>query len=101
MHKLSLLTSNFAHLQEHDEQFLRLGMLAERYFPNDPNTALLKLRQLAELLAQLVATQVGLYQSPEESHYDLLRRLQDQSLLPHICAARQSLPRRIGAASPE
>src|SRR5919202_4108631 len=47
MHKPPLLTSNFAHLQEHDEQLLRLGMLAERYFPDDPNTALLKLRQLA------------------------------------------------------
>jgi type I restriction enzyme, R subunit len=50
-------------------------MLAERYFPDDPSTTLLKLRQLTELLAQLVATKVGLYQSPEESQYDLLRRL--------------------------
>ena len=62
MHKPPLLTSNFAHLQEHDEQLLRLGMLAERYFPEDPNTSLLKLRQLTELLTQLVATKVGLYQ---------------------------------------
>jgi len=45
------LSSNFAHLQSHDEQLLRLGMLAERYFTEDPNTCLLKLRQLAELLA--------------------------------------------------
>src|SRR5438128_7933235 len=82
MHKPPLLTSNFAHLHEHDAQLLRLGMLAERYFPDDPNTSLLKLRQLAELLAQLVATKVGLYQSPEESQYDLLRRLQDQGMLP-------------------
>jgi type I restriction enzyme, R subunit len=75
MHKLPLLTSNFAPLQEYDAQLLRLGMLAERYFPDDPSTTLLKLRQLTELLAQLVATKVGLYQSPEESQYDLLRRL--------------------------
>ena len=27
------LTNNFAHLREHDEQLLRLGMLAQRYFP--------------------------------------------------------------------
>jgi len=45
------LTSNYAHLQEHDVQLLRLGMLAERYFADDPNTSLLKPRQLAELLA--------------------------------------------------
>src|SRR4029450_228607 len=82
MYKPPLLTSNFAHLQAHAEQLRRLGMLAERYFPDDPNTSLLKLRQLAELLAQLVATKVGLYQSPEEPQYDLLRRLQDHGILP-------------------
>ncbi len=47
--------TNFAHLEQHDEQLLRLGMLAEKYFAEDPNTCLLKLRQLSELLAQLVA----------------------------------------------
>ena len=61
MYKPPLLTSNFVYLQEHDEPLLRLGMLAERYFPDDPNTSLLKLRQLAELLAQLVAAKVGLF----------------------------------------
>ena len=61
MHKPPLLSSNFTHLHEHDAQLLRLGMLAERYFPDDPNTSLLKLRQLTELLAQFVATKVGLY----------------------------------------
>ena len=38
--------SNFTHLRAHDEQLVRLGQLAERYFPEDPNTCLLKLRQL-------------------------------------------------------
>jgi type I restriction enzyme R subunit len=52
--------TNFAILQQHDEQLLRLGMLAETYFANDPNTCLLKLRQLAELLAQMLAAQTGL-----------------------------------------
>lgn len=75
MSKPSLLSSNFAYLQEHDVQLLRLDLPAERYFPEDPNTSLLQLRQL-------VATKVGMYQSPEESQYDLLRRLQDQGILP-------------------
>jgi type I restriction enzyme R subunit len=35
-----VIKSNFAVLQVHDEQFLRLGLLAERYFPDDPNTCL-------------------------------------------------------------
>ncbi len=99
MHKSPLLISNFAHLQEHDEQLLRLGMLAERYFPDDPNTSLLKLRQLTELLAQLAATKVGLYQSPEESQYDLLRRLQDQGKLPREIAQLFGEVRRAGNAA--
>ncbi|MCK6537538.1 MAG: type I restriction-modification system endonuclease [Polyangiaceae bacterium] len=78
--------TNFAHLEAHDEQLVRLGMLAERYFADDPNTALLKLRQLAELLAQLVAAKIGLYTSREEPQYDLLRRLQDQGILPREIA---------------
>jgi hypothetical protein len=52
---VSLLRTNFACFEPHDRQLGRLGTLAERYFPDDPNTCLLKLRQLTELLAQLVA----------------------------------------------
>lgn len=51
--------SDFAHLQVRDEQLVRLGLLAERYFAEDPNTCLLKLRQQTELLAQLLASKVG------------------------------------------
>jgi type I restriction enzyme R subunit len=83
MNLRSNLTSNFAQLQEHDDQLLRIGMLAERYFAEDPNTCLLKLRQLAEALAQTCATYAGIYRSPsEESQYDLLRRLRDHGILP-------------------
>ena len=51
MESRSSLRSNFAHLRPHDEQLLRLGMLAERYFADDSNTCLLKLRQLTEVIA--------------------------------------------------
>jgi len=93
------MRTNFAHLEQHDEQLLRLGMLAERYFADDPNTALLKLRQLSELLAQLVATKVGLYSSHEEAQYDLLRRLQDQGILPREIAQLFGEVRRAGNAA--
>jgi type I restriction enzyme, R subunit len=56
---MNLPQTNFAFLREHDEQLLRLGMLTERYFSNDPNTCLLKLRQFAETLAQLLAARSG------------------------------------------
>src|SRR5262249_55574536 len=88
--------TNFACLQSHDAQLVRLGMLAEQYFPEDPNTSILKLRQLTELLAQLVATHVGLYVSREEAQYDLLRRLQDQGILPREVAQLFSEVRRAG-----
>jgi type I restriction enzyme, R subunit len=88
--------TNFAHLREHDEQLLRLGMLAEKYFAEDPNTCLLKLRQFAELLAQLLASQVGLFVSAQEAQYELLRRLQDQGLLPREVAQLFGEIRRSG-----
>ena len=78
--------SNFAHLKTHDEQLVRLGLLAERYFSDDPNTCLLKLRQLAEALAQLAASRVGLFSDAGENQIDLLRRLQDSGLLPREVA---------------
>jgi type I restriction enzyme, R subunit len=92
-------SSNFEHLAAYDEQLLRLGMLAERYFPDDPNTSTLKLRQLTELLAQLAAARVGLYTSREEAQYDLLRRLQDQGILPSEVAQLFGEVRRAGNAA--
>ena len=74
--------SNFSLLKVHDEQLERLGVLAERYFADDPNTCLLKLRQLAEGMAQSVASRVGLYSSSNEKQVDLLRRLQDHGIVP-------------------
>lgn len=73
---------NFFHLKKHDDQLARLGLLAEKYFVDDPNTCLLKLRQLAEGMAQSVASRVGLYTSASEKQIDLLRRLQDHGIVP-------------------
>jgi type I restriction enzyme, R subunit len=66
---------NFSFMRAYDPQFDRLGALAERYFPDDPNASLVKLRQFGELLAQEVAARVGLFASAEETQSDLLRRL--------------------------
>src|SRR5215207_1424999 len=45
-------TANFDFLQAHDSTLVRLGGLAERYFRDDPITALVKLRQFVELLSK-------------------------------------------------
>jgi len=52
--------SNFDFLTEHDPVLYQLGSAAERAFSGDPNTTLLKLRQLAEALAQDLAARVGM-----------------------------------------
>ena len=59
------IKSNFLFLQEHDEQLARLGLQAERYFATDPNTCLLKLRQVTELLARLLAARSGIATSTQ------------------------------------
>lgn len=78
--------SNFSQLMAYDERLCRLGMLAEKYFADDPNTCLLKLRQFSEGLAQLTAAHFGLYVSAEETQLDLLRRLQASGILPQEIA---------------
>jgi type I restriction enzyme, R subunit len=69
---MSLESANFQFLRSHDVQLVRLGALAERYFRDDPSTCLIKLRQFAEVLAQLTAAKTGLFVSTEESQADLL-----------------------------
>jgi type I restriction enzyme, R subunit len=75
------VSTNFAHLRCYDQQLFRLGVLAERYFPEDPNTALIKPRQLGERLAQQVASRFGVFTSLEESQLALIRRLELDGLI--------------------
>jgi hypothetical protein len=44
-----LATINFGFLQGHDQRLATLGAQAERYFRDDPSTAIVKLRQFSEL----------------------------------------------------
>ena len=74
--------SNFSFLKKHDQMLVQLGSLAERYFVDDPNTCLLKLRQFGEELSQHVAACVGLYMSPEENQFTLLNLLWSSSTFP-------------------
>lgn len=74
---------NFSFLAIHDPELVALGSFAERYYAEDPNTCLMKLRQYAELLAQLTAANCTLTVYTGEKQNDLLRRL------------KYKLPRRI------
>lgn len=66
---------NFGFLAEHDELFVQLGASAERAFPSDPNTTLIKLRQLGEAIAQHIAALSGIEFDDQTSQLDLLLRL--------------------------
>lgn len=80
------ISANFDFLGKHDAQLVRLAALAERYFKDDPNTCLIKLRQFGEVLAQLTAAKAGLFSSPEEQQTEPLRRLKFDRVLPDQAA---------------
>lgn len=67
--------SNFAFLDVHDELLVRLAETAEHCFIHDPNTTLIKMRQLGEALAQSIAARVGVACGQEVRQIDLLREL--------------------------
>lgn len=79
---MPLASANFEFLRPHSEQLVRLGGLAERYFKDDANTCLIKVRQFGEVLAQLTAAKAGLLTSTDEPQTDLLRRLKLDGVLP-------------------
>lgn len=68
-------TSNFEFLAEHDPIFRQLAGTAEQVFAADPNTTLIKLRQLGEALAQDLAARAGVEFDADTSQADLLFKL--------------------------
>ena len=67
-------TSRF--LAQHDDVLVRHAVLAERYVVDDPNSALIKLCQLSELLAQDTrAFTVGIVVPEGETHQTLIDKL--------------------------
>jgi type I restriction enzyme R subunit len=77
-----LPTSNFGFLGVHSPQLVQLGALAERYFRDDPGTAIFKLRQFAELLSKTIAARHALYLGQQETFEDTLRRLAFERIIP-------------------
>jgi type I restriction enzyme R subunit len=67
---------NFEHLVDFDPALARFGAHAERYFLDDANTALIKVRQFAERLAIVVAARSGVDVEPRSAFADVLRALQ-------------------------
>lgn len=76
-------SQNFFFLRSYEQQLDRIGALAERYFPDDPNTCLIKLRQFGEELARQTAARNGVLTTTDEPQADLLRRLKFDRAAPH------------------
>jgi type I restriction enzyme, R subunit len=76
-----LASGNFEFLRVHDPLLVALGAQAERYFADDPSTALIKLRQFGEVLARQAAALLGVWTSSETSQLDLINRLRDAGAL--------------------
>jgi len=69
------ISTNFSFLAEHDALFVQLASAAEGAFSSDPNTTLIKLRQLGEALAQHLAALSGIEFDEQTSQSELLYRL--------------------------
>lgn len=94
-----IASPNFGFLAAQDPQLVRLGAQAERYFRDDPSTALFKVRQFAEFLAKLVAAHHGEYGGERETFEELLRRLSLDRILPRETADVFHQLRRLGNAA--
>lgn len=64
--------SNFDFLSKHNELLAQLGITAERAFVPDPNTTLVKIRQLGEAFAQDIAARMGINLDEQSRQFDLL-----------------------------
>ena len=88
----AVVSPNFGHLAAVDPLLAHHGALAERSVFADPVTALFKLRQFGEVLAQQAAASTGMYASSEEPQIDLLRRLGDGRVIDYeVCDLFHSL----------
>lgn len=81
-----MTSANFGFLAVHDAGLVALGGFAERYFRDDPSTAIVKLRQFAELMAKLIAARHALYRDEREAFEETLRRLSYERILPREVA---------------
>lgn len=74
-------SANFGFLAGHDPLLAKLPVLAEKYFADDPVTAIEKLRQFGEHVAAKVAAHAGVH-VPGEEQFSLLKRLERDRVLP-------------------
>jgi type I restriction enzyme R subunit len=87
---------NFGFLAAHDPLLARLPALAELYSADDPNTALVKLRQFGEALLRAVASAAGTRAAPEGTQHSLIQALVGDGILPRDVAELFHQLRQVG-----
>ncbi|TMS82688.1 type I restriction-modification system endonuclease [Pseudoalteromonas sp. S554] len=75
---------NFYFLSEHDDLFVELAGAAEKAFASDPNTTLIKLRQLGEAIAQHIAVLVKVNFEDNTSQLELIHRISRELQLDQV-----------------
>lgn len=88
--------SNFGFMHAQNPQLARLGRLAERYFADDPPTALVKLRQFSEFIAKEVAARHGALSDPNTPFDDVLRLLRAKDIVQREIADQFYHLKRVG-----
>jgi type I restriction enzyme, R subunit len=78
---MSASSRNFGFLAAHDPLLVRIATLAELRVEDDPNSAIIKLRQFSEALLQHAAARVNVESGPQVRQVDLIRTLADEGLL--------------------
>lgn len=68
-------STNFSFLKPYGPIFIDLASSAERAFISDPNTTLIKLRQLGEAMAQDIAARCGIEFDDKTTQVDLLYKI--------------------------
>lgn len=78
--------SNFAFLKGHNDFLFSIAQAAEKNYPDDPNTTLVKLRIFGEYVANHLGKLLNI--EPQETQFKLLEAIQRKTKLPQSILAK-------------
>lgn len=88
--------SNFIFLESYDPLLAALAQAAERNFPEDPNTCLIKMRQFGELLAQNLSKAHKISIDDCEGQYEVLMKFRKVKKIDAAVITKLDEIRRLG-----
>jgi type I restriction enzyme, R subunit len=79
-----MIDSNFNFLKKHDPIFFQLASVSEQFFRTDPNTTLIKMRQLSEALAKDIASRLSIASYSYTNQIELIYQIDKKLTLDSI-----------------